>query len=134
MALRTVATELGALTHLRCRVLCAGDVSLFHRQQQDTSPAPRQLHADTLRSASPTHRSVKALYDDVPDRKVEGAAPFVPPSIQKLINVMIRHGQKEIAQKTVFKTAHVLYNMSRPSNPRPQLKQRHAAFVPVELR
>ena len=56
-------------------------------------------------------------------------APFVPPSVDKLINIMMRHGQKDTARRIVFDTSHALYNMTRRPNPRPELKQRSARFV-----
>jgi hypothetical protein len=59
-----------------------------------------------------------------------GLAPFIPPSIEKLINVIMRHGKKEVARRIVFDTSHAMYNAARSANPRPELKQRCKEFVP----
>lgn len=57
------------------------------------------------------------------------SAPFVPPSVDKLINIMMQHGQKDTARRIVFDTSHALYNMTRRPNPRPELKQRNPRFA-----
>jgi hypothetical protein len=59
-----------------------------------------------------------------------GLAPFIPPSIQKLISVIMRHGKKDQARRIVFDASHALYNATRKPNPRPELRQRKKEFVP----
>jgi hypothetical protein len=73
-----------------------------------------------------------ASFDPEPKQGHEAgkqAAPFIPPSIVKLIKVIMRHGQKDIARKMVFHASHALYNMTRKPNPRPELQQRDRKFV-----
>eukprot|EP00892_Ulva_mutabilis_P001369 jgi/Ulvmu1/11232/UM073_0004.1 len=57
-----------------------------------------------------------------------GEAPFVPPQIDKLIRMIMRHGKKEQARRIVFDATHAMYNSARAKNPRPELKQRHKDF------
>jgi hypothetical protein len=59
-----------------------------------------------------------------------GLAPFIPPPIQKLISIIMRHGKKDQAQGIVFDASHALYNAARRPNPRPELRQRQKEFVP----
>jgi hypothetical protein len=68
--------------------------------------------------------------EDLDEGAPMGQAPFIPPPIDKLIRVIMRHGKRDVAQRIVFDASHVLYNATRPKNPRPELKQRHQDFVP----
>lgn len=54
-----------------------------------------------------------------------GEAPFVPPQIDKLIKMIMRHGKKEQARRIVFDAAHAMHNSARAKNPRPELRQRN---------
>ena len=56
-------------------------------------------------------------------------APFIPPAIDKLVRVIMRHGEREKAWGIVLDASQALYNMTRPANPRPELRQRDARFV-----
>ena len=56
-------------------------------------------------------------------------APFIPPYIDKLTRIIMRHGEKEKARRIVLDTSHALYNMTRSANPRPELVQRNPAFI-----
>lgn len=58
-----------------------------------------------------------------------GEAPFIPPQVDKLIKVIMRHGKKEQARRIVFNATQALYNSSRAKNPRPELRQRHKDFT-----
>lgn len=57
-----------------------------------------------------------------------GEAPFVPPQIDKLIKMIMRHGKKEQARRIVFDAAHAMHNTARAKNPRPELRQRNKEF------
>lgn len=58
-----------------------------------------------------------------------GEAPFVPPQIDKLMKMIMRHGKKEQARRIVFDATHAMYNNARAKNPRPELRQRHKDFA-----
>jgi hypothetical protein len=89
------------------------------------------------RDSSESWVDVSAEYDPEPKdvlsrdtgQKGQTYAPFIPPSVDKLIRIIMRHGKKDIARKIVFDTSHALYNMTRKANPRPQLRQRNPKFV-----
>ena len=103
----------------KCQELVGG----IQTQASLPSANSRPFGSTTACLASPNDNSVV---------KVGSSAPFIPPAVKKLINVLMRCGEKEKAQAIVFRTTHALYNMSRARNPRPELKQRHKAFVPKE--
>jgi hypothetical protein len=96
------------------------------RGEQDSTPQGAQ-QGSTVNSPA----TFVARFD--PDRPLRDESrrggPFVPPAIEKLTRVIMRHGQKEIAHRIVFDTSHALYNMTRAANPRPELRQRNPKFV-----
>lgn len=103
------------------------------------APTPQQVSsrsyaAPAQKPAEPPHGIEKAPlipYDsDENSATGVGLAPFIPPSIEKLINVIMRHGKKEVARGIVFDASHALYNAARDPNPRPELQQRRKEFMP----
>lgn len=83
-------------------------------------------------AAAPSFNSKPLIPYDSDENSASGPglAPFVPPPIEKLINMIMRHGKKDIARGIVFDASHALYNAARSSNPRPELQQRRKEYVP----
>jgi hypothetical protein len=84
----------------------------------------------------PEWADVSTEYDPEPQdvlgrqsRKGQQYGPFVPPTIDKFIRIIMRHGQKDKARKIVFDASHALYSLTRKANPRPELRQRNPKYV-----
>lgn len=88
--------------------------------EKPSPPKPNGIEKEPLVPYDPDENSASG----------PGLAPFIPPSIEKLINVIMRHGKKEVARRIVFDASHALYNATRRPNPRPELRQRKPEFVP----
>ena len=118
-----------AFDHVSASRRCAHSTPEQQAASGDTQHG-QQKQSDTAKQQS-SPASVRISYD--PDKPLKDpskrGAPFVPPSVDKLIRVIMRHGEKEKARKIVFDTSHAMYNMTRSANPRPELKQRVKQFV-----
>jgi hypothetical protein len=106
----------------------------WHSSQPSYALPERRADQGSAASSSdqgPSGSSRLPPYDeDLDEGAPMGRAPFVPPPIDKLIRIIMRHGKRDVAQRIVFDASHVLYNATRPKNSRPELQQRHKDFVP----